>query len=777
LSPIAWRFALLGGLTAGLAASPFAAAAPVHLGGLGAACAVLLAVARPPTASSAARAIWLVCLAGAAAAVGLWAGAARLAAIDAGALDLPAGERVSVEGFVAAVPRRAQGEVRVRVETADGRLLVSVPEPVADLPVGSGVRAEGTIRDPADWERAYLERLGVRDVLVAPRLEPLAARRGGVAGALDEVRGRAEAALGTGTEPAAAALVRGFVLGQDDRIDAGVIDEFKRSGLAHLLAVSGQNVLLLAVLATVVLGALGVPVRARLAWVLVLIAVYVPIAGAGASIQRAGVMGAAGVVAALASRPRSRWYVLLLAAAATLAVNPRSSGDVGWQLSFVAVVGILAWSRPLADLLGRGLSGIRRATAEGVAMTVAATLATAPLMAHHFGTASVVALPANLIALPAVAPVMWLGMLAAAAGQLPWIPVEPLSALAGVLAGFIAQVASWFAAPGWALAKLELPGGPALAAVYAALVVAVGLALRWWQRRRALRTRLRASLPRTSGRRAAALVAVAGAIGAGAIGWRAVAPPADRAPPGLVVRVLDVGQGDAILLEPERGDPVLVDAGPASAEVVDRLDELGVERLAAAVATHPQDDHVGGLPEVLERVETERLVLARSTRALLGAARAAGTERLRVEAGDRLRFGRLRLEVLWPPPERLRRPAGRAGPRAEDPNTLSLVVLARWRRFELLLTGDAEAEVAPIEPGRVDALKLAHHGSADAGLATLLERAQPALGLVSVGADNPYGHPAPATLAELEAAEVPVLRTDLAGEIVLEVDDDGWRVR
>ncbi len=135
-------------------------------------------------------------------------------------------------------------------------------------------------------------------------------------------------------------------------------------------------------------------------------------------------MGAAGLLAALAERPASRWYALLLAAGLTLALNPRAAGDVGWQLSFAAVAGILLWTGRLAALVaGDAASGLaRRAVAEGVAVTVAATLATAPLMAHHFDSLSLAALPANLLALPAVAPAMWLGMLSATAAQLPARP-------------------------------------------------------------------------------------------------------------------------------------------------------------------------------------------------------------------------------------------------------------------------------------------------------------------------------------------------------------------
>ena len=176
-------------------------------------------------------------------------------------------------------------------------------------------------------------------------------RRGGFSGWIDGIRERAEEALGRGMPEREAALARGFVLGEDDRIDHETRDDFQRSNLTHLLAVSGENVILLCVLAWPLLALFGLPLRARLIGALCLVAIYVPVTGAGPSIQRAGVMGAAGLIAALADRPRSRWYAVLLAAAITLAVNPRADGDVGWQLSFAAVIGIMLWARRLARLL------------------------------------------------------------------------------------------------------------------------------------------------------------------------------------------------------------------------------------------------------------------------------------------------------------------------------------------------------------------------------------------------------------------------------------------
>ena len=284
---------------------------------------------------------------------------------------------------------------------------------------------------------------------------------------------------------AEAALARGFVLGQDDRIAPRMVEDFQRSGLAHLLAVSGQNVVLLALLATPMLAALGLPLRARLLWLLALIALYVPLAGGGASIQRAGAMGAAGIVATLSGRPASRLYALLLAVAATLALNPRASTDIGWQLSFAAVAGIFVFVAPVRELLASWLGdrAWSRGLVDGLAVTLAATLATAPLMALHFESVSATSLAANVLALPAVAPAMWLGMLSAALGQLPAVPVEPLNWVNSLLLAYIAALARWMAAPRWALLPVEGIAAPGVVAAYAALLGG-GLALRGWTRGR-----------------------------------------------------------------------------------------------------------------------------------------------------------------------------------------------------------------------------------------------------------------------------------------------------
>lgn len=566
-----------------------------------------------------------------------------------------------------------------------------------------------------------------------------------------EIRDRAEAALGRGMPDRETALARGFVLGEDEEVDATTVEDFRRSGLAHLLAVSGQNVALLALLAMPLLAALGMPLRTRLVWVLGLIAVYVPLAGAGPSILRAGIMGGLSVLATLAGRRASRLYGLAFAAVVLLALDPGICTDVGWQLSFAAVLGILLLAAPLrrAILARIGKHGWRRALADGAAMTIAATLATAPLIAFHFEEVSITTLVANLLALPAAAPAMWLGMLSAAAGQVPGVPTEIFNALDAPLLAYIAQVATWCGRPSWASLHVHLGIG---GLVVAYIVVALSIAAMF-------------RAPRVSSA-AAGLAAIAVAGGLAVPGSQATGPL-----PGLRVSVLDVGQGDAILLQPRDAPAVLIDGGPPDDGIAAELHDAGVEQLGAAIVTHDQSDHAGGIRDLLGAMPIERVFFAVTRRSTLARIHAAGIATGRLARGAELRDGALRLDVLWPPRELL--PGPHAG---EDPNQLAIVALARWGRFSMLLTADAEAETTPLDPGPVDVLKVAHHGSDDAGLGTLLDRARPRLAVISVGADNPFGHPTPGALATLDAHGVPVLRTDLNGTVTIDVSRAGFKV-
>jgi competence protein ComEC len=418
------------------------------------------------------------------------------------------------------------------------------------------------------------------------------------------------------------------VLGEDGGLESGLRDSFRASGLYHLLAVSGQNVAYVVAGAILLAWTLGLPRRAGEAGALCAIAAYVLAVGWQPSVVRAGVAGALASLAWLASRPRDCWYFLLAGAAVLLAWNPYSLLDPGFQLSFAAVAAIFL----LVPRIERALEGypVPRWLTGVVAVSLACGLATAPILFADFGAIPLYSILANALAAPVVAPL--LGFALAASALHPFLP-EAAAALTwadGWLAAYLALCARTVGglphARATSAATLGLAGG---ALVLGALV-------------------LRARGP--GARRGAALAGVALAL---VVAWREIhsgpAPP----PEGLRVTVLDVGQGDAILLQVPEG-AVLVDEGPPEAGVAEQLEGLGVDRLAALVLTHPERDHVGGAADVLERFPVEAILDPRipaesedEARAL-AAARERGVPVLAARAGEAFRIGALRLRVLWP---------------------------------------------------------------------------------------------------------------------------------
>jgi competence protein ComEC len=357
---------------------------------------------------------------------------------------------------------------------------------------------------------------------------------------------------------------------------------------------------------------------------------------------------------------------------------------------------------------------------------------------------------------------MWLGMLSCIVGQVPGAPVEPLTWLAGLLAAYVAQVAHWLGEPAWARVDVRVHGVGGVLAAYALLATAVSALLAWADRRRGLRF----SRGSRTALIALATLALLG-VGLSRLGPRAGARTAS---PGLRVTVLDVGQGDSILLKPREGEPVLVDGGPHGDDLRSQLEDEGVSGLAAVVVTHGESDHVGGIEELLGTFPIHRLLYGAPGAGVVRHARALGIEATSIAGGSAIESGDLSLEALWPPPALL------DGPPAADPNQAAIVLLARWHGFSMLLTADAEAEAVPLDPGPVDVLKIAHHGSDDAGLDALLDRTGPRLAVISVGADNPYGHPTPDTLFALAEHRVPTLRTDDDGEVTIDATRRGWWV-
>lgn len=619
----------------------------------------------------------------------------------------------------------------------------------------------------------YLGSRGLAGELKLDSLKATGRRRGGAGGRVDAMRVRAERAIQRGLPPSEAALLRGMVLGQDEAIDEDVRDSFRASGLAHILAVSGQNVALLCALALPGLALLGAGPGARVAALLALIALYVPLAGAGPSLQRAGVMGAAALVALAASRPASRVYALLLAAAVTLALNPRTAADPGWQLSFAAVTGIIV----LAPGLRRRLAALPRLLAEGIAVTLAATLSTAPLMAHHFGSFSLASLPANVMALPAVPLVMWAGMVAVALGQLSALgpPLAPLAEAASTglgtatrpLVAYLATLAERFAELPGAQLPLPLDSRAGLAGAYGLLALAA-LGFRRLERR--LRVRTVAAQAGWRGLARGTRRAALGLLLAGAVLLTVVGLGREPPPERPTVSFLDVGQGDATLIQAPDGSAALFDGGPPEGGVLRQLRRAGVRRLSLVVATHPSRDHQGGLADVLSGLPVDLFLDGGDGskdpgfRALERTVARRGVRSVPARAGLTLHAGSIVIRVLSPPP----RPPG---PAPEDPNPRAVVAIVDVGGMRVFLSADAESEaLLPLSLPPVDAMKVPHHGSADPGLPEVLRRLRPRVASIPVG-QNTYGHPTPSTMRALRAAGVASYRNDRDGTLRVSVED------
>ena len=658
---------------------------------------------------------------------------------------------------------------------------------------GDLLEVEGKLKTPPVLEdfdyRDYLARQGISALTDYPRVSLLESSQGNpLLEVVHGVRRRLGGALAASLSEPEASLAQGILLGRRSALGPSLTDDLNTTSLSHLIAISGYNV---AVVAGLVIGSLAWLLGRRQAAVAALLAIaaYTILSGASPSVVRAAIMGGLFLLATLVGRPGSALTAIVLAAALMTAHHPLAVHDVSFQLSFAATVGFVYLSpavqartrQALAPLVGspeRLQVGIASATVENLAVTLSAMAATLPINALNFQRVSLVAPLANLLVLPAFPLMLLLSGLDAAAGAV-WGPLGEIGAWAAwPLLAYLVAVARGLA--DLPLAALEVPG---FGMAHAALLYAAIALLAWWVQPvrpgRVLMARVLALATAPTHRAAAPLRLVptpylAGglALAAGLLWWAALTPSSDR----LAVTVLDVGQGDAILIESPAGHRVLIDGGPSGRPVTEAL---GTEmpfwdkRLDLVVLTHPEEDHLNGLVTVLDRYDVGRILASpvESDSAAYDVWREAvereGAPYDEAAPGDWFDLGRgARLEVLGPSPNLIE---------GEDVslNDSSVVLRLTWGEVSFLLPGDLESagEDALLDQGgelRSTVLKVAHHGGADATGDAFLAAVRPAVAVISVGEDNWFGHPSPQVLERL--ASTLVLRTDLNGRVRLSTD-------
>ncbi|MFJ1756852.1 ComEC/Rec2 family competence protein [Kitasatospora sp. NPDC088134] len=615
-------------------------------------------------------------------------------------------------------------------------------------------------------------------------------------------------------------LLPGLVVGDVSRLPDDLSDAFRATDLGHLVAVSGAN---LAIVLAVLIGGTptepDAPGRGGLARMLGLsfrttaligtglTLAFVTICRPDPSVLRAAATGLLGLLALATGRPRQGVPVLAGAVLILVLADPSLARSYGFLLSALATAGLL--------LLGPRWTAALRARrwphhlASAVGATAAAQAFCSPVTVLLAPRVSLVGIPCNLLAEIAVAPATLLGFGTLAVAPFSKGAAEFLVDLAALPVGWLVVVARRGAElPG---AELAWPDG----LFGSALLVVVIVSLAW-----AIPSR-RAGQRRPGHPRTRMLIALAGVI---------ILPLVLLRPPSVVrlatgwpvagwrLAMCDIGQGDMTVLPVEPGTAVVVDAGPDAGSADACLRGLGVTRVPLLILTHFHADHVEGVPGVLRGRSVGAIEVTTSdepdgerTRVLRWA-EAGGVPVLRARRGEqRTAWGQLAWQVLWPTPS----PA----PDASGPNNSSIALLATlgppatalrvallgdleppaqaavltlgtppraglpgrpWSaddRSEMLQgeehgavkPEDGEARSGPVPPpgiGRVDVLKVAHHGSANQDW-SLMASLRPRLALVSCGEGNPYGHPAPRTVAGLKALGATVVRTDLVGDIAV----------
>ena len=686
------------------------------------------------------------------------AGWARMAngVADAGARDFV--------GRVLADPREGRFGASLRVAVTEGplegmRLRVNVPEgaPIAEL--GQHVTVSAVLRPLETDEMARSSaRGGLHGRATAYRVESVA-WRGDAVSAL--FRWRAGAVERLKRVPGeAGALLRGIVLGDRRELTGSAADEdFRVLGLSHVVAVSGSH---LAVVCAVVLF-LGA--RTRLPRALVLVGVLVVATGftvlSGMSLAavRSCVMLAAGAAAELSGLRRDGLAGLGASVVGIVIVSPWSVFDVGFALSVLAVGGLLLYGGLGVTWTTAALPARAAKVAQLLGATLVAQATTLPLVAGTFGMVSLAAPVANIFIVPPAEVALCVGLAGAAAGSVvPWLGAH-LTDLAGWMLARVIDVAAVLAAlPGAAVSVGSLSFG----FVVGACVVAVLVWVRW-------------PSPRSAGSPRVLLAAVVAFCIFVAVG--------PRGPTACEVIVMDVGQGDAILVR-QGVAAVLVDTGADATGIRRALARQGVRSLDGVVLTHDHDDHLGGLAGLVGVVRVGWVGTSAaddegyaSVAHLLPRLTPRGrVRRVSLGAPDSFSVGTAVARVLWPIKD------AAAEPEKLGTNDSSVVLHVSIGNKEVVLTGDVEeaAQRGMAEAGMlddVDVLKLPHHGSTNGLTAEGAAAWDPEIAVISVGAGNSFGHPSAEIVRVVEAAGARVFRTDRDGDVTLVLTAKSVRVR
>ncbi|MCL4869972.1 MAG: DNA internalization-related competence protein ComEC/Rec2 [Anaerolineae bacterium] len=659
-----------------------------------------------------------------------------------------------------------------------GLVLVQAPR-FPETTYGDRLEIRGELRVPpetADFSyREYLARQGIHSLVSFPRLTVLAHEQGSPFRHLIlTVKGQAQATISQIIREPQAALLTGILLGNDKGLSPQLQQDFRTTGMTHIIAISGFNIMLL----VGVLLKLFEPLAGRQYGAILAaigIGLYAILVGGDASVMRATIMGMVYLFSTRFLGRASFPFASLFAAGLLMTLfNPMTLWDVGFQLSFMATLGLMLYAEPFSQAAKNWVSryldekttqGVISLLSDAVLVTLAAQVLTLPLMMAYFGQLSLVSLVANMLILPVQPAVLVWGGLATLVGMvLPGV---------GQMLGWVAWLCLWYTITlVQALAQVPAAAVPiSLSPTGVFLIYLLIFGPTWWYRQAPeRRERLWEGIQRNLNQKIAVTATLVLAVLALIAG--------NSQPDGyLHLWFFDVGQGDAIFIQTPSGRQILIDGGlypSVLQEELGRRMPFWDRTLDIVIATHPDADHVAGLPGVWGRYRVGQLITDGSEwgaspvfDALLQAAADQGTPVHRAYVGETIVIGDgVRLEILHPG----------AMLNQSNRNENSVSVRLVYGKMKILLTGDAEqaGEAAMLQSGRdlqSFLFKAGHHGSETSSGSQFLAAARPQIVVVSAGKDNRYGHPHRDLLDRVAGQGAALLRTDELGTI--EIVSDG----
>lgn len=563
-----------------------------------------------------------------------------------------------------------------------------------------------------------------------------------------------------------AGLLKGLILGLRGEIQPNVREAFADTGVVHILAVSGLHVGFVVVFLLLIARILRLKTNARLILLVIGLIYYAGLTGFKPPVVRAVLMAVLFLFATIIQRRADIYNILATAALVILVINPNVLFEIGFQLSFTAVFGIAFFYSRLSPILipqrlkeDGGFRKIARWSLEISVVSLSAQIGTLPLTMIYFERIPLLSIPANLMVIPLVQAVVILGFILVGL-SLSWgLLANLLGKIISLLLFLLTEVVSWLASFPFAKVETYQFSSEIILVSFVICIILVYLMLR----------------------RQFGWVIIAVLVLLTSWVWSK-----QWNKNLLTITHLDIGQGDAALIEQPGEFAFLIDAGPwtpnydaGERTIVPYLQRRGISKLDAIFLSHPHTDHMGGVASLLNEIPVKEIFAVDPGSKKLYPDYRPVCDSLQIPvtyltAGDTLnRFLPLKISILAPFSFMLE------GEKF-DANNRSMVIRIEYGKSKFLFCGDVEEKAEEIIDDLgllldVDVLKVPHHGSKTSSTEGLLDQVKPTLAIMSVGKWNRFNHPSEVVMARYDSLDIPYVRTDLNGAVIYELDESGFR--